>query len=149
MTTKIGNYVRQRADEPLIEDARSIIRRAIITEEWHPGDKVPEGYRVVFGKLVKADDSNHHPAHQATSAAYKASSTASTARQHRDAALAHKSAARLHSAHAHQAEKQGKTDLAKAHRAQQQKHKEHTSAHVTMMHSAKDAGKRDKEWWEK
>jgi len=63
---------------------------------WKPGESVPDGYRVVFGRLVKDTGHNIHPNHVQSTKAWSATANAKSSMDHGEAYRAHLDAAQTH-----------------------------------------------------
>lgn len=97
---------------------------------WKPGQPVPEGYRVVFGRLVKYDgkpSSYHDP----STKAWKASSSAHSVEEHREAARLHNSAADIHMKAADDFSRMGARSKEKKHMEAAQVHHKQAFKHDT------------------
>lgn len=95
---------------------------------WKIGQPVPEGHKVVFGKLVKSSDvpTGRMHTHNASTAAYKTSAKASGAQSHLHAAAMHYKAAAMH----RRAELNSRDDFDKSeHSYAADKHMDHADSH--------------------
>lgn len=97
---------------------------------WKPGQPVPEGYRVVFGRLVKHDgtsDSYHDP----STKAWKATGTAKTVEDHEEAARLHRAASEAHSQAASDFARMGARSKEKKHMEAMKQHDSYAFKHDT------------------
>jgi hypothetical protein len=97
---------------------------------WKPGQPVPDGYRVVFGRLVKHDgtsDSYHDP----STKAWKASAAAHTVEEHREAAKLHRAAGDVHSQAADDFSRMGSKSKMRKHMDALKDHQQQAFKHDT------------------
>lgn len=102
--------------------------RYAASKPWTPGQPVPEGYKVVFGKLVKMDGASSY--HDPSTKAWKATSTAKTPEEHKQAANLHQLASDVHSKAADDFSRMGARSKEKKHMQAMQQHQKQYFKHL-------------------
>jgi hypothetical protein len=107
----------------LVEELKAFQDDPVKVPDWKPGKPVPDGYKVVFGRLARVDTS-YQPHHVVSTYAWKTSAAAKTGRDHAKAYFAHREARDLHQEEPEEGKQNSAWEAGQLHQSRMDFHKQ-------------------------